>query len=54
MAYAQNPAEGQSCANVNAELVTNPYGIGALWDGSDSITKFVLLFIKGAPNNQHG
>jgi len=45
MAYAQNPAEGQSGANVNAELVTNPYGIGALWDGSDSITKFVLLLL---------
>lgn len=47
--YAQSvsePSSLQSAQNtVSAEPLSNPYGLEALWVGSDSITKFVLILL---------
>jgi len=46
--FAQTATDAQVGANAAApaaEPVSNPYGLGALWETSDSITKIVLLLL---------
>ena len=44
-ASAQTSSEAQLRVDASANLISNPYGLEALWVGSDSITKFVLLLL---------
>ena len=46
--FAQNAADPVAAAPAAApagEVVSNPYGLGALWETSDGITKTVLLIL---------
>jgi len=43
--FAQTATDAQVGAAPAGEPVSNPYGLGALWETSDSITKIVLLLL---------
>jgi biopolymer transport protein ExbB len=48
LSYSQNISENtstQQIGNSSAELVSNPYGLSALIDSSDVVTKIVLLIL---------
>lgn len=42
---AQTDASTAAAVGSSAEPVSNPYGLGALWETSDSITKIVLMLL---------
>ena len=44
-AFAQTSSDTVMRADSSVSALNNPYGLEALWVGSDSITKFVLLLL---------
>ena len=45
LAQSAAPAVQAASGTLSAVVTTNPYGMQALWEGSDLVTKVVLLLL---------